>query len=163
MNWVADHSKVRSRMVKAAAAGCVAATLLSTNASDAFGAGGRDAKLAAVEGIATYNKGDYVLAFHLLQSAANQGDSDAEVNLGYMYARGRAVQADQAEALRLYRLSAENGNGEGMNAIDLPGSFCSKRFVGNGIGKELGHAEEETWRGADCDAAAADRGGAVTG
>jgi TPR repeat protein len=122
MKWVADISMERSWLVKATAAGCAVA-LFSTNVPDAFGAGGRDAKLATVKGIAAYNKGDYALAFHLLQSAANQGDSDAEVNLGYMYARGQAVQADQAEALRLYRLSAESGNGEGMNAIAYKYTF----------------------------------------
>ena len=39
---------------------------------------------------------------------------------------------------------------------DLPGSFCTKRIDRNWLGKELGHAEEETDAGADSDAAAAD-------
>jgi hypothetical protein len=39
---------------------------------------------------------------------------------------------------------------------DLTGSFCAKRIDRNWLGKELGHAEEETDAGADSDAAAAD-------
>ena len=41
--------------------------------------------------------------------------------------------------------------------------FCTKRIDRNWLGKELGHAEEETDAGADSDAAAVDRGGDVTG
>jgi hypothetical protein len=41
---------------------------------------------------------------------------------------------------------------------DLHGSFCTKRIDRNWLGKELGHAEEETSAGADCASAAADRG-----
>ena len=48
-------------------------------------------------------------------------------------------------------------------ANDLPGSFCTKRIDRNWLGKELGHAEEETDAGADCAAAAADRGCDVPG
>ena len=74
-------------------------------------------KPITIEGIAAYNSGYYNLAFHLLQSAADMGDFDAAVNLGYMYARGQGVQLNQTEAMRLYRLSADRGNGEGMNAL----------------------------------------------
>lgn len=80
-------------------------------------------KQVTIEGIAAYNSGYYDLAFHLLQSGADLGDSDAEVNLGYMYARGQGTRVDQAEALRLYRLSADQGNGEGMNALAYKYTF----------------------------------------
>ena len=39
---------------------------------------------------------------------------------------------------------------------DLTGSFWTKRFVRNRVGKEPSHAEEEFQLGADCDAASAD-------
>ncbi len=80
-------------------------------------AAGDDTRALTLAGIAAYNRGDYVTAFQRLKSAADMGDSDAEVNLGYMYARGQTVPVNQAEAMRLYRLSAAKGNGEGMNAI----------------------------------------------
>ena len=37
---------------------------------------------------------------------------------------------------------------------DLTGSFCTKRDDRNWLGKELRDAEEATYAGADCDAAA---------
>ena len=94
----------------------VAVVVLST-ASLSVPAADAETSRATIDGIAAYNNGIYNLAFRLLKSAADLGDSDAQVNLGYMYARGQGTKADQAEAMRLYRLSADSGNGEGMNAI----------------------------------------------
>lgn len=68
-------------------------------------------------GIDAYNHGDFATAYRLLKSAADAGDSDAQVNLGYLYARGHGVETDQQEAMRLYLLSAKQGNAEGMNAV----------------------------------------------
>ena len=80
-----------------------------------------------VAGIDAYNSGDFATAFRDLKSAADAGDADAEVNLGYMYARGQAVPSNQAMALALYRRSAAQGNGEGMNAIGY------KYMTGSGV------------------------------
>ena len=41
---------------------------------------------------------------------AEQGDADAQFNLGVMYANGEGVPQDDAEAVRWYRLSADQGN-----------------------------------------------------
>jgi len=49
--------------------------------------------------------------------AYNRGVSDAQVNLGYMYTRGQGTAVNRDEALRLYGLSADRGNGEGWNAL----------------------------------------------
>jgi len=95
----------------------VAVMLLSTTSFGVSVANAETPRAITIEGIAAYNNGIYNLAFRLLKTAADLGDSDAEVNLGYMYARGQGTKADQVEALRLYRLSADSGNGEGMNAI----------------------------------------------
>ena len=78
-------------------------------------------------GISAYNNGDFATAYRDLKSAADAGDSDAEVNLGYMYARGQVVPMNQATALALYRRSAAQGNGEGMNAI------AYKYMTGSGV------------------------------
>ena len=45
-----------------------------------------------------------------LRTDAEQGDADAQVNLGVMYAIGLGVPQDDAEAVRWYRLSADQGN-----------------------------------------------------
>ena len=76
-------------------------------------------------GIDAYNRGDIPRAYRLLRERADAGDSDAQVNLGYMYARGDGVAPNQAEALRLYQLSAAQNNGEGMNAIGYKYDFGS--------------------------------------
>ncbi|MGE0575660.1 hypothetical protein [Reyranella sp.] len=41
-----------------------------------------------------------------MKAASDAGDSDAQVNLGYLYACGHGVPINQEEALRLYLLSA---------------------------------------------------------
>jgi TPR repeat protein len=77
----------------------------------------QDVAASAVAGIEAYNRGDISGAFRLLKPAADAGDSDAQVNLGYLYARGQGVAQNQQEALRLYLLSANQGNAAGMNAV----------------------------------------------
>jgi TPR repeat protein len=89
----------------------------------------------AVEaGIAAYNSGHADLAFRLLKPEADRGQSDAQVNLGYLYARGQAVAANQREAFRLYSRSAEQGNGEGMNALGYKFQF------GTGVARDIDKA-----------------------
>ena len=48
--------------------------------------------------------------YEATRDAAEQGDADAQYNLGAMYVTGRGVPQDDAEALRWYRLAAEQGN-----------------------------------------------------
>ena len=44
------------------------------------------------------------------RSAAEQGDVDAQHNLGIMYNNGQGVPENKAEAVNWYRLAAEQGN-----------------------------------------------------
>ena len=44
------------------------------------------------------------------RKAAEQGNADAQNNLGVMYAAGRGVARDDTEAVDWYRKSAEQGN-----------------------------------------------------
>jgi uncharacterized protein len=93
-----------------------------------------DATPVVLAGVDAYNRGDIATAFRLLSTEAASGNSDAQVNLGYMYARGQGTAPNQAEALRLYRLSAEKGNGEGMNAVGYKYQF------GTGVLPDVGTA-----------------------
>ena len=63
-------------------------------------------------GMNAYNRGDVATAYRLLNQEAKAGDAEAQVNLGYLFARGQGVLANQQEALRLYNLSAARGDGE---------------------------------------------------
>ena len=48
--------------------------------------------------------------YEATRHAAEQGDADAQFNLGSMYATGRGVPQDDAEAVRWYRLATEQGD-----------------------------------------------------
>lgn len=89
---------------------------------------------SVVQGIQAYNRGDIATAFRLLKAASDAGDSDAQVNLGYLYARGHGVTQNQQEALRLYLASAKQGNAEGMNAVGF------KYRYGSGVAIDLPRA-----------------------
>lgn len=52
---------------------------------------------------------DYVTAFKLFKPLAEQGNSEAQANLGLMYELGRGVNKDFVEAFKWYRLAAEQG------------------------------------------------------
>jgi TPR repeat protein len=121
---------------------CLAALALGLAAH----ARAQDVAPSVVAGIEAYNRGNVADAFHLLKTAADAGDSDAQVTLGYLYARGQGVAQNQQEAMRLYLLSAKQGNPEGMNSvgfkyqygtgveIDLPRAvhwFCRAAVAGD--------------------------------
>src|SRR5271165_6495694 len=53
--------------------------------------------------------GDYATALKEFLPLAEQGDAEAQSNLGYMYATGHGVPQDDKEAVRWYRLAAEQG------------------------------------------------------
>ena len=59
------------------------------------------------DGRLAYDPAEAVRWFRL---AADQGDADAQLNLGYMYEYGRGVRQDPAEAARWYRLAADQGD-----------------------------------------------------
>ena len=89
---------------------------------------------AALAGMQAYNKGDYAAAYRLLRQSADAGDPHGLVNLGYLYARGHGVRADQFQSLRLYELSARAGSSEGMNALGF------KYLHGTGVPKDAKRA-----------------------
>ena len=49
--------------------------------------------------------------------AADQGDADAQYNLGAMYHTGNGVVQDYTEAMRYYTLAADQGNADAQNKI----------------------------------------------
>ena len=89
---------------------------------------------ATLEGMRAYNAGNINTAYRRLKQEAEKGDAEAQVNLGYLYARGQGVKADQREAFRLHALSADQGNGEGMNALGYKYEYAM------GVPKDIGKA-----------------------
>ena len=61
------------------------------------------------EGVAAYRQGDYAAALREFRTPAEQGDADAQFNLGLMYRKGQGVAQDYALAMKWYRKAAEQG------------------------------------------------------
>jgi TPR repeat protein len=66
-----------------------------------------------------------------LESRSQGRRPRSQVNLGYLFARGQGVAADQLTAFRLYSLSAAQGDGEGMNGLGYKYQF------GTGVPKDI--------------------------
>ena len=61
------------------------------------------------EGKAAYSRGDYATAVRQYRPLAENGDANAQYNLGIMYAKGRGVPRDDAKAVQWLRKAAEQG------------------------------------------------------
>ena len=61
-------------------------------------------------GFDAYNRGDYALALREFTPLAEQGDADAQFNLGLMYRNGEGVQQDHKESAKWFRRAAEQGH-----------------------------------------------------
>ena len=62
-------------------------------------------------------KEDKVEAVKWSRKAAEQGDADAQYNLGNCYGRGEGVEQDKAEAVKWYHKAAEQGNKNAKEAL----------------------------------------------
>ena len=72
-----------------------------------------------------------------LRTDAEQGDADAQFNLGVRYAIGQGVPQDDAEAVRWYRLAAEQGHTTAQFNLGF-------RYA-NGLGVPQDEAEAVRW------------------
>ena len=82
-----------------------AAVMLALSASFPAAAG-RDA------GIAAYKRNDFATALRELAPDAKAGDPKAQYYMGLLYAHGRGVEKDPAEAAAWFRKAAEQGSTE---------------------------------------------------
>ena len=62
------------------------------------------------DAVAAYGSRDYETAMRLFRPFAEQGNADAQYNLGAMYDKGQGVPQDYAEAVKWYRMGAEQGD-----------------------------------------------------
>ena len=63
-----------------------------------------------VDGLVAYYTDDYAKALRILRPLAEQGDIRAQTLLGNIYAEGKGVPEDYAEAVKWYRKAAEQGD-----------------------------------------------------
>jgi tetratricopeptide (TPR) repeat protein len=62
------------------------------------------------KGVAAQLSGDYATAAKEYKKAAEQDNAIAQNNLGFMYRNGKGVLQDDKEAVKWYRLAAEQGS-----------------------------------------------------
>ena len=74
---------------------------------------------------------------------AEQGNADAQFNLGLMYYDGQGVRQDYAEALRWYRKAAEQGYAKAQYNLGL--------MYANGHGVHQDFHLSKEWFGKVCD------------
>ena len=71
------------------------------------------------KGLSAYNAGDYQTAFNEWKPLAEEGDADAQFNLGLMYETGDGAARDYAEAIKWYRLAARQGISKAQNNLGV--------------------------------------------
>ena len=69
------------------------------------------------DGIEAVDRGDYATALRLLQPLAQNGDPEAQINLGNMYFDGNGVPQDNAESVKWYLLAAGQGSADAQIAL----------------------------------------------
>ena len=89
------------------------------------------------DGLAAYNRGDYATAFQEWRPLAEQGDALAQQYLGNMYATGRGVLENDAEAVKWYGKAAAQGHASAQFSLGL--------MYFNGEGVTENDAEAVKW------------------
>ena len=68
---------------------------------------------------ASYEAGDYGTALREFRPLAEQGNADAQFNLGLMYKNGEGVPEDDKEAMKLFKLVAELGHSGAQRIMNI--------------------------------------------
>ena len=71
------------------------------------------------DGVAAAKRGDHATAFVKFRGAAQQGNTDAQYALGWMFVKGQGVAQDYREAVRWYRLAAQQGQTDAQHNLGL--------------------------------------------
>lgn len=88
-------------------------------------------------GRAAMERGDEEAAFSEFRAAAEQGNSDAQSFLGFMYSEGRGVARDDIEAVHWFRAAAEQGDATAQYNLGL--------MYGRGLGVGRDDVEAVRW------------------
>jgi TPR repeat protein/predicted Ser/Thr protein kinase len=77
----------------------------------------QDAAKKYEQGKSLYDSGSYAEAKELFDTAASNGNLNAQYSLGYMYENGEGVTRNYAEAVKWYRLSGAQGSVDAQNNL----------------------------------------------
>lgn len=89
------------------------------------------------DGIAALKNNDNATAAKHFHEAAQSANSDAQYNLGFLYANGLGVAKDDDTAVRWYRMAAEQGHAGAQSNLAY--------MIGAGRGAKLDDAEAVSW------------------
>jgi TPR repeat protein len=95
------------------------------------------------DGMVAYQEKDYLKAIQLWRPLAQAGNAEAQYRLGVMYAEGRGVAPNDAEAALWFERAAEQG--EAMAQYNLGASYAE----GSGVRKDMATAAKWFRRAAD--------------
>ncbi len=104
--------------------GLVVKTVKTVNADNPGGAGTITMEVVSIEGIVT-------------RRLADDGASDAQVEMGLKFDKGLGVEVDPEEALAWYRKAAAQGNDRAMNMLGVV------YFAGRGVARD--YAQSLNW------------------
>ena len=66
-----------------------------------------------------YDEKNYAEAAKFYKKAAEQGDSDAQTDLGYIYFHGKGIPQDYSEAAKWFRKAANQGNAKAQTNLGI--------------------------------------------
>jgi TPR repeat protein len=89
------------------------------------------------DAIAAAKKGDFATALRLWTPLAEQGDIEAQFNLGMLYADGKGVAQNYKTAVKLFMLSAEQGDADAQSNLGV--------MYNNGSGVEQDYKTAVKW------------------
>jgi len=95
------------------------------------------------QGFEATERGDYQTAFKLWLPLAEQGNVNAQFNLGLMYQKGEGVKQDYFEAVKWYRQAEKQGDAKAQ--LNLGVMYIN----GDGVRQDDEQAKE--WFGKACD------------
>jgi len=79
-----------------------------------------------------YGRGEYKAAYQLLKPLAEEGNSNAQMMLGFMYDQGRGVPRDSVETEKWLRRSAKQGNIGAQITLSLMKERAEKEMLHRG-------------------------------
>ena len=118
---------------------CAPAVVLLLMAMGAFSAPAQTFE----EAVAAHERGDHAAGYRGFRVHAEQGNADAQFNLGVLYANGKGVPQDYAEAMKWYRQSAEQDNASAQFNLGV------LYYDGKGVPQDYAEAAKWSRRAAD--------------
>ena len=95
------------------------------------------ARADLAKGLEAVEAGHWPTALAEFKPLANQGDPNAQVNMGNLYMRGLGVEQDYAMAYEWYAKAARQGHATGQNKLAVMHYY--------GLGVKENHAEAAHW------------------